>query len=376
LLQNLFEKNKDLENIDFLDYSHSTDCEHEIADIIDCYHRRSAITLCYEAIDAYFSEDGNRGGECTSNLVDGLTRLASRRGDVCRLCDLLPAEFERQERIVKTGKAADVETGLVDLDRNLCIVKSDYIIIGARPSNCKSTLAGLIGRNVAKTGKPVLVFYLDTDKGQEVSRALFTEAGVSLNDFNQGFNAAKNMPKLAAAAEVIFGLPYYIDDTPGITPQIITAKCQRLKHELGDLGVVIIDFIQNVHCDIKGSPREKINHISSELHDLPKKIKCPVIALSQMSRYEGEESNPPQLYNLKESGNLEQDADKVLLLYWPERYGESKNEKDKNLLKVSIAKNKNGPVSYVKLTFLKDTATITNRIDEPENVPEYYQNNF
>jgi replicative DNA helicase len=269
--------------------------------------------------------------------------------------------MERQKRIATGGSTAFIKTGISDLDKKVCIERSDYIIIGARPSNGKSSLAGVIGRNVCRAGGVVYVFYLDTAKEVEVSRAVFSEARLSLSDFNSGFLRNKDCSSIGKAFETLNPMRYYLDDTPRITPDQINAKCQRLISIEGKIDLIIIDFLQNVRAPINNI-RERVSYVSEELHNLPREINCPVIALSQMARYQNEEKEAPTLKVLKESGDIEEDADKVLLLYYPEHYKYTNEKSDKkNLMEVYIAKNKNGCVGYVPLNFFASTFEINNR---------------
>ena len=331
----------------------------ELSKMLKC---RKGITACYAALNGYYSPEEFDPTDTTATLAKSISELSAVREERTRVIgDMIGEEIERQERVVNRGTTAFIKTGISDLDSMMTIEQSDYVIIGARPSNGKSSLAGTIGRNVCRNGGIAYVFYLDTAKEVEVSRAVFAEAKLSLSDFNRGFFAKQSCPSIQKACDILRPMKYYLDDTPRITPDQIRAKCQRLISIEGKIDLVIVDFIQNVRAPIRDI-RERVSYVSEELHNLPREIDCPVIALSQMARYQKEEEEPPTLRVLKESGDLEEDADKVLLLYYPEHYKLLKEgSEEKNLMQVFIAKNKNGCVGYVPLNFFASRFEITNR---------------
>jgi len=361
MIDNLLQ-NSETSAPEFFNCSFSVTGETEFSELQKMLICRKGILACYSALNAYYSPDEFDPVITTSTLSKSVSELSTMRVERTKIIgDMLPQEMDRQKRIATGGTTAFIKTGVSDLDKKLCIEQSDYIIIGARPSNGKSSLAGAIGRNVCRSGGVVYVFYLDTAKEVEVSRAVFSEAKISLSDFNSGFIRKADCPSIGRAIETLTPMKYYLDDTPRITPDQIRAKCQRLISIEGKIDLVIVDFLQNVRAPINNT-RERVSHISDELHNLPREIGCPVIALSQMARYQNEEKESPTLKVLKESGDIEEDADKVLLLYYPEHYKYVREESDKkNLMEVFIAKNKNGSVGYVPLNFFASTFEITNR---------------
>jgi replicative DNA helicase len=348
--------------------------ETEIKIITELYKKRQGIILCYAAANGYYSEDDISADETTSLLITGLNSVqCGSKKEIYSITDLLPDEIKRQEDVSKGSGAAYITTGFIDIDNAISIQKNDYIVIGARPSNCKSTFMGAICRDIVLRQRlPVLVFCLDSSKKREVSRSVFTNARINLSQFNQGKLPKRDYPKLSVSIGNFIDTPYFFDDTPGTTAQNIVSKSQRLKHELGNLGAVAIDFIQNVKSKQRNE-RDKINEISGILHELPRIIDCPVIALSQLSRYENEEVEPPKLRNLKESGNIEADADIAMLLWYSDFYKRYRSEKelivfekyDKTLL-VDIAKYKDGDIGFEQLYFEASCGYLAN-LNEREN---------
>lgn len=354
----------------------STTGETEFQLLETAYIKRESVRLIQNARNTVLSEDCKNPTETIAELNTELARLSSGKTDrLVRFDDLMDGELQRQKAIVEKGTASFIQTGFKEIDEKVCIIKSDYIVVGARPSNGKSTLVGAICRNICRKGGVVAAFYLDTPAEVELSRAIFTEADLSLNDFNLGMVSKSHMPKVDAAMDKIRKMKYYVDSRRKMTPDKIFAKCQRIIAKEGRLDMVVVDFMQNVKYPIKLEKRELISTISDELHDFPYQLGCPVMALSQMARYQNENTTPPNNSNLKESGDIEEDADKILLLYRPEFYQkicpENKNESKRNLLEVYVSKNKNGPVGYIPLNFFGNTMKISDRVQDSPDLDDW-----
>lgn len=359
--------------IDLFDTNYSVTGETEFELVLDVYKRREGITSCFAAINGYLSHDRDVSSTEISNTV--ISRLSelnlSNKNKTQFIGELLPAEFERMEKVSKGGTAAFVTTGLTDIDRNLCIEQTDYIIIGARTSNCKSTFAAQISRNLTINQKKcVLYFLLDTSKGSETSKNLFAYAGVNLEQFNVGVITKSHLPKLSQAAVQLSEAKLAFDSSRKITTDIIYSKCQNLKAKVGKIDAVFIDYMQNIHSK-SGTIRERVMQVSEDLRHMPKDIGCPFFVLSQISRYVGEEYNPPTLKNLKESGDIEEDADKILLLWYPDKYPVKRSEEDKeryrSLLQVNVEKNRNGSTGTINLSIDAPTFNIFDRTNRNDN---------
>lgn len=374
LIANALKDCPDLSVEDIITMDWSRTGETEICLILEAYRRREVIRLCQSAVNSLLTDFDTKATETTSKTITALNSVqCGGHKEVFRIGELLPEEFERMEKVANGQSVAFIKTGFNCIDKQVSIQKHDYIIIGARPSNCKSTIAGAISRNVVfSTKKPVLYFCLDASKRRETSRHLFTMAGVSLSQFNLGYTFKRDLPKISLAAGPLEQAPLYLDDTPGTTANQITAKAQRLRHEVGCLALVVVDFIQNVFSRQR-TERDRVNETSSILHNLPRIIECPVIALSQVARYENEIIQPPKLSNLKETGNLEADADVVFMLWYSDFYNRLRNDAQKALLTnnkdrltVDIAKYKDGSVGTEVLKF-EPSITRLSDINETEN---------
>ena len=280
-------------------------------------------------------------GKATSGFVD----LQSVLKDSFRQLETLSA---RKDPI--TG----LPTGFNDLDRQTAgLQASDLIIIAGRPSMGKTTLALNIAAHAGmQTGKPIAVFSLEMSKEQMALRMLCAEARVDSAKLRTGFLAGSDWSLLTTAAGDLSGQAnLYIDDTPMQTALDIRAKARRLRSEQGDLGLVIIDYLQLMQGRSRAENRQQeISDITRALKALARELHVPVVALSQLSRAVEQRRPPkPQLSDLRESGAIEQDADVVALLYRDEVYNEDSDER--GVAEVNIAKHRNGPTGTLRLAF-------------------------
>ena len=280
-------------------------------------------------------------GKATSGFAD----LQSVLKDSFRQLESLAA---RKEPI--TG----LPTGFSDLDRQTAgLQASDLIIIAGRPSMGKTTLALNIAAYAGmRTGKPIAVFSLEMSKEQLALRMLCAEAKVDSAKLRTGFLAGSDWSLLTTAAGDLSGQAnIYIDDTPMQTALDIRAKARRLRAEQGDLGLVIVDYLQLMQGRSRAENRQQeISDITRALKALARELHVPVVALSQLSRAVEQRKPPkPQLSDLRESGAIEQDADVVALLYRDDVYNEDSDER--GVAEVNIAKHRNGPTGTLRLAF-------------------------
>ena len=280
-------------------------------------------------------------GKATSGFAD----LQSVLKDSFRQLETLSA---RKEPI--TG----LPTGFNDLDRQTAgLQASDLIIIAGRPSMGKTTLALNIAAYAGmRTGRPIAVFSLEMSKEQLALRMLCAEAKVDSAKLRTGFLAGSDWSLLTTAAGDLSGQAnIYIDDTPMQTALDIRAKARRLRSEQGDLGLVIVDYLQLMQGRSRAENRQQeISDITRALKALARELHVPVVALSQLSRAVEQRKPPkPQLSDLRESGAIEQDADVVAMLYRDDVYNEDSDER--GVAEVNIAKHRNGPTGTLRLAF-------------------------
>jgi len=277
--------------------------------------------------------------------------------------DVLADSFDRLDSLHKDNESLrGTPTGFTGVDNILAgLQKSDLIILAARPSMGKTSLALNIAQNVAtKQGVPVGVFSLEMSKEQLIDRMLASEAGIDSWKLRTGSLEDKDFEKLNKAMGVLAEAPIYIDDSAMANVMEMRTKARRLQSE-HDLGLIVIDYLQLMSGGSSSSDNrvQEISEISRGLKGLARELNVPVIALSQLSR-SVEQRNPkiPQLSDLRESGSIEQDADVVMFIY-REDYYEKETEK-KNIADILIKKHRNGPTGDVELYFQPDQTLFKN----------------
>ncbi|HJO17514.1 MAG: replicative DNA helicase [Vicinamibacterales bacterium] len=279
------------------------------------------------------------------------------------LRDLVPGGLETLEKLEnQQGFLTGVPSGFTDLDRLTSgFQPSDLVIIAARPSMGKTSLALNIAQHVAtKTEKTVGVFSLEMSKQALFLRMLTSEARIDAHKFRGGFLGSEEYKKLSEALGVLGEARVFIDDSTSLSVLEMRAKARRLKSEHG-LHLLIIDYLQLMQGRGRFENRNlELASISRSLKGLAKELEVPVVALSQLSRApESRSEHRPQLSDLRESGALEQDADVVLFIYREDVY--DRKPENENTAEVIIGKQRNGPTGTVRLAFLKEITRFENQ---------------
>ena len=275
--------------------------------------------------------------------------------------DFLPQSFsEMESRYKRKSGISGISTGFSDLDKITGgFQKSDLIIIAARPSVGKTSLAANISEHIAiKEKKAVAMFSLEMSKEQLIERMLCSQARVNLQRLKTGFLTEQDWPKLTEAYSNLFEARIFIDDSPDVTLTDIRAKARRMKVE-EDIDVIIVDYLQLIRSKERFENRViEISNITRGLKNLARELSIPVVVLSQLSRaVEKRDSRKPVLSDLRESGSIEQDADVVIFLYRPDP--DLRNE-----VELYVAKQRNGPTDSVKLIFLSDYTRFEQKVPE------------
>ena len=286
--------------------------------------------------------------------------------DFVTLKNELSKAFERIDQLQKGGgKLRGVSTGFETLDNYLSgLQKSDLIILGARPSIGKTSLAMDIARNIALKEKiPVGIFSLEMSRDQVVDRLIAAESTVDLWKIRTGHLSTdgeiNDFSLIQDAFSRLSEAPIFIDDAPSPTMMQIRTMARRLLAET-NLGLIIVDYLQLI---TPASPRENIvqqySEVSRSLKSLARELKMPILALSQLSRaVERRSPAIPILADLRETGSLEQDADVVLFIYREDKYYPETERK--NIADIIIAKHRNGPLGKVSLYFNEQLASFRN----------------
>jgi replicative DNA helicase len=286
---------------------------------------------------------------------------------------VLDAAFDRIDELHRErGKLRGVPTGFRSLDNLLAgLQASDLVILAARPSVGKTSLALDIARNVAvKAKKPVGIFSLEMSKEQLVDRMICAEANVDLWKMRTGRLSDRpnddDFPRIAHALGVLSEAPIFIDDSANANIMEIRTKVRRLQKEHGQLGLIVLDYLQLMESQTKIENRvQEITAITRSLKGIAREMNVPVLALSQLNRaVELTKPAVPKLAHLRESGSIEQDADVVLFIY---RKAADRNfrledlaPEERHVAEIHVAKHRNGPVGMVRVFFDENRANFKN----------------
>ena len=265
--------------------------------------------------------------------------------------ETLEVTFERLDELSKKrGALRGVSTGMKSLDRMLSgLQKENLIILAARPSVGKSSLAINIGQYAAVNHKVgVAIFSLEMGRESIVDRMISAQGNIDNWRIATGNLEPEDFEKYGIAAGELAEAPIYIDDTPGIGVMDMRTKARRLQSEK-EIGLIIVDYLQLVRGRNLESRVQEVSEISQSLKNLARELKVPVLAISQLSRAVEQRGGDkkPQLSDLRDSGSIEQDADVVMFLYRPD-------DEDRENYKLILAKHRNGPTGEISMYFKAD----------------------
>ncbi len=304
----------------------------------------------------------NTEGRETRELVDDAERhvfeIAERgaRGTkgAVPISALLGPVIDRIDELHQNpGKLTGIGSGFATLDGlTNGLQPGDLIIVAGRPSMGKTTLAiNMAESAVVGESKSALIFSMEMSAEQLTMRMLSSIGRIDQTHLRSGRLADDDWNRLDSAMRQLQSTRLYIDETPALTPTELQARARRLKREKG-LDLIVVDYLQLMQvAGTKENRATEISEISRSLKALAKELKVPVVALSQLNRgVEQRQDKKPVMSDLRESGALEQDADVILLIYREEVY--DPNTPKKGIADIIIAKQRNGPIGEVKLTFL------------------------
>ncbi len=345
--------------------------------VIDCAH--AAIDRCYageQDVEALLGETEQSFydiGEMNNQQMDSWEKLV--RGTMSDIENIF---------LQKKG-VTGIPTGFLNIDGKLLgLQKSDMIIIAARPSMGKTSLAMNIAERVAlgevsdRKARKVAVFSLEMSAEQLVRRMICCRARVSSHTLSKGFITQVNHGHLMQAADALMKAPMYLDDAAGLSALELRARARRLHKRFG-IELIVIDYLQLLHYPqyAKEGRQRETAAISGALKAMAKELKIPVIVLSQLSRApETRDKNAiPKLSDLRDSGSIEQDADVVALLRRPCKYPTDKDAMDTHLAILDIAKHRNGPTGEVRLHFEDEFTRFEDRAQSGVDAEEAYSAN-
>jgi replicative DNA helicase len=268
----------------------------------------------------------------------------------------LEALFERD------GAMTGVPSGYIDLDEVLLgFQPSNLIVVAARPGQGKTSFAlGAAAHVALETRKPVVFFSMEMGYLELTQRMLAAEAGVNSRLLRTGRIPESDWTKISHAVGRLAEAPFYIDDNAHLTVMEMRAKCRRLKAMHGDLGLVVVDYLQLMSTPRRSENRQvEVSELSRGLKILARDLETPVMALSQLNRsLEYRTDKRPMLADLRESGSIEQDADVVAFIYRDDSYNPESTEK--GTAEIIVAKHRNGPTAKVRLAFLEHLTKFAN----------------
>lgn len=324
----------------------------------------------------------NNGDDDVPSLLDSAERqimdVSERRNrsGFREIKDVLNETLSDIDRLSQQSEdITGLPTGYREFDKMTAGLQPDnLIILAARPAVGKTAFALNIAQNVAtSTDTSVAIFSLEMSAESLVNRMLCAEGSINANHLRTGQLDEGEWQNLIVAMGALSNTSIFIDDTPGIKMAEIRAKCRRLAKEKGNLGLVVIDYLQLIEGSNKESRQQEVSEISRQLKKLAKELSVPILALSQLSRgVEQRQDKRPVLSDIRESGSIEQDADIVAFLYRDDYYerGESKLEEDGDdqdslnqdvgEVELIIEKNRAGARGTVKLLFIKSYNKFSN----------------
>ncbi len=332
---------------------------------------RNLIDVGVAIADSAYTSDGRDASELVDDAERSVFQIAERgkrRGSGFQaLRKILPATIDRLDYLSHTeGDVTGLSTGFNSLDDMTAgLQRGDLVIIAGRPSMGKTTLAMNIAENAAiGSGKAVAIFSMEMSAEQISFRMIGSIGRVDQSNLRRGNFNDEDWNRINSAVAIMSEAKIYIDDTPSLSPTEVRARARRLARENGGLGLIVLDYLQLMQVQgNKENRATEISEISRSLKALAKELDCPVIALSQLNRsVEQRTDKRPVMSDLRESGAIEQDADVICFIYRDEVY--DKETTRKGIADIIIAKQRNGPVGEVHLTFLGQYTKFENLMAE------------
>jgi replicative DNA helicase len=320
---------------------------------------RQLISVGTDISDLAFHPEGRETADLLDEAERRVFEIAEQevrgRGGFQPLRTLLTRAVERIEILFERNEPiTGLPTGFTDFDMMTSgLQRSDLIIVAGRPSMGKTSFAMNVAENVAiDAKKPVAVFSMEMPGESLVMRMMSSLGRIDQHRVRTGKLEDPEWHSLTSTVSLLAEAPIFIDDAAALSPNEVRARSRRLKREQGELGLIVIDYLQLMQ--VPGSAENRateISAISRSLKALAKELEVPVVALSQLNRsLEQRPNKRPIMSDLRESGAIEQDADLIVFIYRDEVYNE--DSADKGTAEIIIGKQRNGPIGTTRLTFL------------------------
>jgi replicative DNA helicase len=319
---------------------------------------RSLIAAANDIADLAYNPEGQTPKEVLEKAEKLVFDIADRDGRSRQgfqsIQELLSKSIDRIEELFESKEAiTGIPTGFVDLDNMTSgLQRGDLVIVAGRPSMGKTSFAMNIAEYVAVEKQlPVAIFSMEMPGEQLAMRMLSSLGRINSNKIRTGNLGDEDWPRLNSAVGFLDKAPMFVDDSAGLNPMDMRSRARRIKAQVDQLGLIVIDYLQLMHSSENNENRAtEISGITRSLKILAKDLNVPVIALSQLNRsLEQRPNKRPVMSDLRESGAIEQDADVIFFIYRDEVYNEDTDQK--GVAEVIIGKQRNGPIGTTKLTF-------------------------
>jgi len=339
---------------------------------------RQLIHIGTDISESVFLPDGRTTSDLLENAERSVFEIAEQRqkgqAGFESIKDLLANAVEKIEILFEQeGDVTGVSTGFTDLDKMTSgLQRGDLIIVAGRPSMGKTTIAMNMAENAAISGDlPVAVFSMEMPGDSLAMRMMSSLGRIDQNKVRTGKLDNDEWPRLTSAINMLGETKLFIDDTAALTPGEVRSRARRLTRDHGQLGLIVLDYLQLMQSPSSGESRvAQISDISRGLKTLAKELNVPVVALSQLNRnLEQRPNKRPVMSDLRESGSIEQDADVIMFVYRDEVYNE--DSPDKGTAEIIIGKQRNGPIGTARLTFLGKYTRFENCAHNPYTEGDY-----
>ena len=319
---------------------------------------RSLIAVANDIADSAYAPEGKSPREVLDHAEARVLEISEQDGKQSQgfesIQTLLTRSLDRIDELFNSTEAVTgIATGFTDLDDMTSgLQRGDLVIVAGRPSMGKTSFAMNIAEFVAvDRTEPVAVFSMEMPGEQLAMRLLSSIGRINSNKIRTGKLAEDDWPRLSSAVSLLDKAPMFIDDSAGLNPLDLRSRARRLQREHGQLGLIVIDYLQLMQASEGSENRAtEISNMTRSLKMLAKELNVPVIVLSQLNRsLEQRPNKRPIMSDLRESGAIEQDADVIFFVYRDEVYNEDSDQK--GVAEIIIGKQRNGPIGTTRLTF-------------------------
>ncbi|MCG8668062.1 MAG: replicative DNA helicase [Pseudomonadales bacterium] len=318
---------------------------------------RQMIQVSNEVAENAFDPQGRSTNELLDEAerkVFAIAEQGQKKGGPQGIKNILKSTVDKIDELFSNDEAmTGLTTGFTDLDEMTSgLQPSDLVIVAARPSMGKTTFSmNLVENAIIRTGKSALVFSMEMPSESIVMRMLSSLGRIDQTRIRSGKLEEEDWPRFNSAISMLAEQKLFIDDQGGLSPVEVRARARRVARDVGEIGIILVDYLQLMQVPGAASRVEEISEISRSLKGLAKEMNCPVVALSQLNRsLEQRPNKRPVMSDLRESGAIEQDADVIMFIYRDEVYNE--DTEDKGVAEIIIGKQRNGPIGSLRLAFL------------------------